>query len=404
MTDNMPQLKHTLPTFLFFSICGFYFIALQMILSHAPDRFLEVHKASEVPLSLTNNRLPFLDKLLTPLISFFVAAFLDTTSPAYPTVVDFVWSFGVAIQLPLIEAQRIRANGQSSWSSWPLWFISRPMIWGILYQRLSGGWIIPLWLLAFMHSSTRAEGAGVERADAESVLFGWWVGHSIPALAMLVPGQPCFKKAPIWVAFPILMSIAQKGYLLMRQIITRLWQGNVGANRIRSGYTALQLTYLSAFVGSCIAHMHLVVVPGLAASPADSPTSVVLINKFIGLSRHLYKFFVPATGLAIPKPSETTATSGVIHFVQFDIIVVFAAVWTAGIWDLALRRPRVISLTSDTKSAWRWSAEIFGALIGTSLILGPGAATAALFSYREVQLEQVRQQEQQKFVSQYVLG
>jgi hypothetical protein len=390
---EMPQLKHTIPTFVFFSLCGFYFIVLQMALSHAPDRFLEVHKASQVPLSLSNNRLPLLDKILTPLISFFVSAFGDTSSPAYPTVVDFVWSFGAAIQIPLIEAQRIGVDGKSARSSWAIRLISHPMVWGILYQRLSGGWIIPLWLLAFMHSKTRADGMGIERAKAESVLAGWWFGHSIPALIMLIPGQPKFKKAPIWVAFPILMSVAQESYLFVRRWATRQFKGAAESGKIQSGYAPLQLTYLSAFVGSCIAHFHLVIVPGLTAAPATSPTPFVLLNKFVGLAQHLWTFFVPATGLAIPKPSETTAASGVVHFVQFDIIVVFAAVWTAGLWDLALRRHHSNSTSepeTPIKSTLRWALEVLSVLICTSLILGPGAATAALYAYREVQLESAR--------------
>ncbi|THG94202.1 hypothetical protein EW145_g8188, partial [Phellinidium pouzarii] len=186
----MPQPRYTIPVFIFFSLCGFYFIVLQMALSHAPDRFLAVHKASKVPLSLTHDMLPLLDKILTPLISFFVAAFGNTESTAYPTVVNFVWSFGCAIQLPLVEAQRTGVSGTRGTRSFALKMLAHPMVWGIFYQRLSGGWILPLWLLAFMHASTRASGAGMSRLNAESVLAGWWFGHTVPALAMLIPGQP----------------------------------------------------------------------------------------------------------------------------------------------------------------------------------------------------------------------
>ncbi len=391
-SPSTPLLKHTLPVFLFFSLCGFYFIALQMILSHAPDRFLEVHKASLVPLSLTNNKLPFENTILTPLISFFVAAFGNPESKAYPTVVDFVWSFGAAIQLPLIEAQREGSGSRNL----PQKALSYPMVWGILYQRLSGGWILPLWLLAFMHAGTRVKGTGIDAVKAESVLFGWWAGHTIPALAMLIPGQPALSSAPIWIAFPILMSVAQSAYLFSR---TRLSAFNTTSNPAR-GYICAQLLFLSALVGSAAAHVHLVIIPGLSGASAQAPFSspkLVLVNKLLGLARHLYTFFTPATGLRIPSPATTTADSGVVHFVQFDVIIVFAAVWTALIWDLALRRrdaaatATATSRTGSTLCTVGWIVRVIALLFFASMAAGFGAATAGLLVYREAMMNVTRQ-------------
>lgn len=389
----MPNPWHTWPTFIFFSLCGLYFIVVQMYLSKAPDRFLEEHKASKVPLSLTHNTLHLVDKILTPLISFFVSAFGNTSSTAYPTVVDFVWSFGAAILLPLIEAERIGVDGKHGFF---VKCLSHPMVWGIFYQRLSGGWILPLWLIAFMQSRTRANGAGMERAKAESVLFGWLFGHSIPAIAMLIPNQPALTETPIWVAFPILMSVAQQAYYFVRTHYPHLFGRVPAADETKrlteSGYIPLTLLYLSAFVGSCVAHIHLVIIPGLASASCTSPTSFVLLNKLIGLTRFLFNFFVPATGLSVPTPAETTATTGVVHFVQFDIIVVFSAVWIALIWDLSLRRQQA-SKVSILQSI-TWGAQVFSLLLVTGLALGPGAATAGLLAYRESMLEEKRREEE----------
>lgn len=386
----MPNPWYTWPTFLFLAACGGYFIVAQMLLSKAPDRFLEVHKASKVPLSLTHNTLHLVDAVLTPLISFFVSAFGDTTSAAYPTVVDFVWSFGAAILMPLIEAERIGVDGRRC-HKLAITLLSHPMWWGILYQRLSGGLILPLWLIAFMLSPTRANGAGIERAKAESVLFGWLFGHTVPAIAMLIPNQPAFTQAPIWIAFPILMTAAQWAYYVIRTqlpYIGRTPSQEVTKRLHGSGYVPIMLLYLSAFVGSCAAHFHIVIIPGLAGASCTSPTSLVLLNKFIGLARFLYTFFVPATGLRVPTPAETTAVTGVVHFVQFDIIVVFSAVWIALIWDLSLRRQQPGTSTLESAT---WAAKTFVILFFTGLALGPGAATAGLLAYRESLLEEGRQ-------------
>lgn len=399
----MPLLKHTLPVFVFFSLCGFYFIVVQMQLSHAPDRFLEVHKASLVPLSLTNDKLPLVDKILTPLVSFFVAAFGNPESKAYPTVVDFVWSFGAAIQLPLLEAQREgSSSGPTVYSRLAQKALAYPMVWGILYQRLSGGWILPLWLLAFMHAGTRVSGTGIDAAKAESVLFGWWAGHTLPALAMLIPGQPALSSAPIWIAFPILMSVAQAAYLFVRTRVPMFKSGSSSSSyrvtRAR-GYVCAQLLYLSALVGSAAAHLHLVLIPGLSSASFQSPFSspkLGLVNKLLGLAHHLYVFFTPANGLRTPSPASTTADSGVVHFVQFDVLIVFAAVWTAIIWDLALRRRDAASssTTTTTSTGFRstlvWVLQLVSLLFVGSMVVGFGGATAGLLMYREAKMKMAR--------------
>ncbi|KAL5484776.1 hypothetical protein ACEPAI_7418 [Sanghuangporus weigelae] len=378
----LPSKWLTTAIFTFYSLCGFYFIVVQMQLSHAPDRFLEVHRASKVPLSLTNHTLPLLDKFLTPLISFFVAAFGDTSSTAYPTVTHFVWSFGCAIQVPFLEAQRIGVDGSHHKRSRAVALLAHPMIWGILYQRLSGGWIIPLWIALFMQSEVRAVGNGIERFKAESVLAGWWIGHTIPALVMLIPGLPALHKAPLWVGFPILMSVAQQSYLHIRKRFSRarITSGS------HSGSIPVQLLYISGFIGAFIAHVHLVLIPGLSAASYAAPTNVVFIDKQFGLGQFLYKFFVPATGLRIPSPAETTAESGVVHFVQFDVIVVFSALWTALIWDLAMRRDP-LHTPFDT---CRWVIRMAAGLFAGSLLLSPGAVTSLLLLYREAKLENSR--------------
>ncbi|THG95215.1 hypothetical protein EW026_g6396 [Hermanssonia centrifuga] len=377
MPSSIPQLKYTAPVFVLLSIAGFYFIVLHMVLSHAPDRFLEVHEASMVPLSVTP-KLPIsiLDKLFTPLVSFFVAAFGDVgrTSSSYPITLDFVWSFGAAIQLPLVEASRPGASSK--------WLLTIPMAWGILYQRVSGGWVLPLWLLVWMQSRSRAEGAVIEKLNAESILAGWWIGHTLPAMAMLIPGMPSFTSAPIWIAFPILMSLGQQAYLALARFVPSISNGKNG-----SGYIATQLVYLSSLSLSAIAHAHVVIIPGLAATdvPSTMSDSNAFYNKLTGLLGHIYAHYVPPS-FAIPSPQTTTAITGVQHFVQFDVLIVFTAVWIAGLWDLALRRRQHRTSVGEI----RWLARSALLLFSIGLVFGPGAPTAGLFAYREKMLEDDR--------------
>ena len=169
------------------------------------------------------------------------------------------------------------------------------MAWGILYQRVSGGWILPLWFLVWMHSRVRSTARPLERVRAEGVLVGWWAGHTLPALAMLVPGLPPLRAAPVWIAFPILMSGASTIY-------TTLVPKNA-TRRGSSGYVMTQLTYLSALALGAIAHAHVVLVPGLAATSVDASMSrqEALMIKLRGLTGHLWKHYVPPS-FAIPSP------------------------------------------------------------------------------------------------------
>ena len=362
-----------------------------MIKSRAPSHYLAIHKASGVPLSPTNGKIPALDRAVSPLVSFFIAAFNDPTSIAFATAVDFVWSYSAAVLLPLIEPQRISPNNEWSLAKT---FLASPLVWGLLYQRLSGGWIMPLWLLAFMHSPTRTSHIGISRIGAESVFVGWWLGHTLPAIAMVIPGQHQLPSALYcYIAFPALMPIVQQAYLFVRRFfVSRPQETNEDKH---AGYMVLQLTYISAFTASCLSHIHLVIIPAITHATANHPTSSSVANKIIGLVRYLYRFYIPATGVYIPSVEKTTAASGVIHFVQMDILVVFSAVWIAMLWDLQQRREEAQNAAKQTtppppSSTIRWNVVALCALIGLSAALGPGAATAALFIYRERRLEQAR--------------
>ncbi|TCD64414.1 hypothetical protein EIP91_004095 [Steccherinum ochraceum] len=391
------MLHSNLPAFVFLSLSalGFYTIIVHMFASHAPERFLEVHKASKVPLSVSAGYLPALDAILTPLVSFFVSAFGDTTSSAYAITANFVWSFSAPIQLPLIEGLRVRSGATrsdkgdsageraSNGGGIAVKLLQYPMIWGMLYQRLSGGWIIPLWLLTFLYASPQrsvdvraGKTTGVSRIDAESVFVGWWIGHTIPALLMLVPRSPPLERPPIWMAFPILMSLCQWIYKEVRTRLTSVRR----TPQHEEGYVFLQLTYASVLLISFASHIHLVIIPALASSD----TSSSLLQKVVPSLRYFQDFFVSATGFAVPAIASTTAASAVRDFVQWDTIVVFISVWIAVVWDLARweenagKRQR-LSRTNE----WFSYSQLLLILVLASVGMGPGSVTAALMLYRE---------------------
>jgi hypothetical protein len=119
-----------------------------------------------------------------------------------------------------------------------------------------------------------------------------------------------------------------------------------------------------------------------------------MLNKFLGLFPYLYRFIIPATGLRTPTPAETTYDNAAGHFVQMDLIVCMIAVWVAGLWDLALRKPQKFANPKFI------GLSVVSLFFG-SLFLGAGSATAALWSYREAVMKGDRDTQQNLTVAKH---
>lgn len=212
------------------------------------------------------------------------------------------------------------------------------------------------------------------------------MGHTLPAALLLIPNQPHLPLVPLYtyIAFPLLMPFVARCYVFARSSFSD------GASLAGPGYIPLQLTYFSAFLTAAVARVHLVVIPGLASVSASAPTAFPLLNKLANLAGYIVSFTFPST-LHTPTASETTAASGIIHFVQWNSLVVFAAVWVALLWDMSLRDARMADRQPAGKAGgWQGAVKAVAALCGASFVLGPGAATAALFILREAQMERLR--------------
>jgi hypothetical protein len=180
-------------------------------------------------------------------------------------------------------------------------------------------------------------------ADALSIMFGLFVGFFIPSIAMLMTLTDPYITA-IWQAFPLWVGIAQQFHLTL----VRRRSSHTGA---QSGYALTQLTYAISFVVSAVAHA-VVFYPRLNTSNLAETDWVSL--------RHLY----------VPGPPLRKLNRS-MEFLQWDMWLAFGSSMLAALW-FGRSLMQVVLL-----AVWQ---------IVASVVLGPGAALAAIYMWREAKL------------------
>ncbi|THV07837.1 hypothetical protein K435DRAFT_708900 [Dendrothele bispora CBS 962.96] len=217
--------------------------------------------------------------------------------------------------------------------------ISFPIIPGVLMQTVTFGATFPTyWLLSILTgvTSRRASGGNsqVNRAHAEAVAFGVFIGMFIPTISMLILHDPTVTA--IWQFFPFYASIAMAAHLFVRP-----------AHKSQdSGFTIIVFLYIASFIIS--SSMHLAVVS----------------SRFHDFEL-LKSFFVPSTSqLDLSLADDYHA----LHLLQWDAIFGFSATILGTLWFA------------------RSTPQFFGLLLWHIVavpVFGPGAAIAGVALWRE---------------------
>jgi hypothetical protein len=280
---------------------------------------------------------PPIEGILCILVGFFHGLFQTEAESVTPFAVDFLTSFSACVTIPLVEASR--ANR-------PL-LLGFPLIFGILYQNLGGGVIIPLyWALFLATTRDKAVGSQIDQASAESVLFGLVVGFALPTAAMAYTGA--IQTIAFWQAFPLWISVFQHLHLLFRPSRT-----NSG-----SGHRTVQATYTIIFLVSTAMHLRTLSIYGFDV-------------------QRIADAFFPSLAMPDAKKGHTGLTSSV-HFLQWDMVFIFGSTFLASLW-FAESMVQGVLLTV-------WSAL-------ASVVLSPGAAVCGIFMWREAKLKQTREKQ-----------
>ncbi|KAG8217203.1 hypothetical protein J3R82DRAFT_5287 [Butyriboletus roseoflavus] len=284
-------------------------------------------------LGYTNN--PKADQLLCGMVVFFHALM----NPAYyPLLAALFPALGVVALIPFLEAARDRRS----------FALRAPTAVGALFQLASMGVVMPIYSLLFVITGTASTRPSttptpnppskINQANAEALLFGLLLGYVLPTTLMLFLVRP-FVTAT-WQGFPFLIAIA----IVVHKVI------RPPSRYAQSGHSTVMATLAFTFISSALLH-------AIYVWP-------VLIN-----SVALQTMFVPVVGVF--DPAAMSLTDGVLEFIKWDMILGVGSVVLATFW----MADSVLSLVGIL--VWYGIATI---------VLGPAAAIAGVFLWRERRL------------------
>jgi hypothetical protein len=211
---------------------------------------------------------------------------------------------------------------------------------GLLYQLLSAGAVLPLYWAAFLLSGQAARRGRVDSAHAQATAFAFGVGFFIPTTLMLAWADPVVTA--LWQPFPLWMLLAQRFHLLVRP------PGRVGADA--PGKQIVQALYWFTCLVATWSHL----------------TLLWPIRDDLGAVRHaVFPRFLGA--------DETlTLADGARNFLQWDGVFIVLPALLATLW-FARSGQELVFL-----ALWN---------VSTSITMGPGAALATVYAWREATLD-----------------
>jgi hypothetical protein len=304
-------------------------LATKLIFVHSKDPVVSEGLKSqcipaEGPLALPYTGFDPVDRVLCALVAFFIESF----KPRNETFTSYlVAHLAPVVLFSFVEAAR---NGRP-------WIISSPMavLFGLGYQLLTGAVALPLYWLTFIVSGAYKSSGNVDLRHARGTAFGLLVGLTVPSIGMIATHDPAWTA--LWQAIPLLFWITQRVYLLIQPSTT---SSNL------SGTPTIRSLYLGLVTVGAIVHLA-IVLPNLGN---------------IGL---LQRTFVPHI-FVVGEP--TTVAQAVLNFLQWDLVFIAGAAMLASLWFA--RNTKEVAMLA-----------LWNVLAG--LVLGPGAALAAAYAWRE---------------------
>jgi hypothetical protein len=265
-----------------------------------------------------------------------------------PFNVELMTGIAAIATIPYLEAARQKRNLLLEFQ----WVI------GIMYQKYTGGVILPIyWLLfvvtgaAALHYTPQAHnGSKIDQKHAESIILALVVGFIAPTLAMFIAADQ--YAIAFWQAFPIWMYIVQLLYLSIRPASPT------------SGASTVNITFLGLFVLSALPHFYLITL--ILFSPNASAVFKSL--------------FLPS--LASLDPDSTTIDQGIMDLIKWDYVIMLVSTFAATIWVVDRNAKGIVGLV-----AW-WVVSI--------LLFGAGASIVGVFWWREGRLNEAGNETESK--------
>ncbi|KAJ6608636.1 hypothetical protein B0H10DRAFT_521872 [Mycena sp. CBHHK59/15] len=325
--------NYVLPLVLFptLSALALKFILGSLLASGLTSALDEQCPAYFTSLEHTPHRLPYVgvssvDKAVCGPVFFFHLAL----SPAVSPFLEYF--MGTAMPLLALPALESCRNGRH-------FSLGLPVLFGLLMQVMTVGVVLPIyWLLFILTGSAQRHAARetkISQAHAEAVIFGLIIGAGIPSICLLVL-QDSYVTA-LWQLFPLWQFLAQSAHLFFRR----------PSAHPESAYSSVLALYIGLFIVSSSIH-------------------IGTLSKTTDLESIKAVFLPSLTPLTSVEPSLK-----VLDLLQWDGFFGFVSTLLGTVWFARTAQQAVCIML--------WN------VVG-SVLVGPGAAIAAVALWRETHL------------------
>ncbi|KAJ5775469.1 uncharacterized protein N7511_000480 [Penicillium nucicola] len=294
----------------------------------------------------------FLDKTFMPLICCFLPSISGSDPRSYAQMISFMADIGPIYGIWLLESYR---KGKSSFE------VLLPTVMGIAFQLKGIGKIAPLYYaIEYIHSPlsslTQGENRNIKVTALKSFLPAMLAGYYLPTFGNFFASTLQSRRSynAFWQLFPIIVPLFQLPFYFCGN------QNSQPNSTERQRRSKNNIFYVRCAYGTMAAISGLTFLYARISAPRG--TSFVSI------------FFPSLCGHTEPVPSFA---AGIATFLQYDELISMAS----GYFWLGLR---FLEMKQDGPSWWKSVC----ALIGATITLGPGAAFALGWGWREEILAQ----------------
>ncbi|KAI1499834.1 hypothetical protein F5X99DRAFT_264465 [Biscogniauxia marginata] len=355
-----------------------WLMRIESALEDVPVRFLPQVEAARLddgtPLVARYTGFAPLDNLLRVLVVAFIAGPTGSDPSVRLQQVHFLGNLFGALCVWNVEACRRR-------NAWRL--ISFTAILALFYQTIGSAIIVPLYYASHIYISSSptyyASGRSVPLPRARALLLSSVVGYLVPTVAMYLPWgsvRTTQYLTALWQPSPAFINVL----LFVGSSLLSLSPSPTASSQKQArnaDVKHLKRAYLFAFVVSALSHAGVIY---LCLFPSRFPLLTSLSHAG---TPSLRSVFLPSR-----QTRKATTAAGLHYIFQVDEWGLFVPsllwCWVA-VGDVLRLLPRRGGSSSSSRAVIQLGTAA-GAIFGLAAVFGPGAAMAAVWSWREDKL------------------
>lgn len=320
-----------------------------------PDIFQPGNTFLGSPLKQSYTGIPAIDSFLSALVYCFSEPVAGASLSQYLQCVYFLINLLPAVFIMTVESYR---NG--NWLS-P---VSLPVVFGIVYQTMGAGKILPLYFLVSLYTSsnkvyTRTTGRPIPVAVAKALVPALCLGAVLPTVAMFMPhADPLAHQNAIafWQPLPVYVAFLTWSFSRLISMVRKSDKAETSPFDWelfeQKDLAPLYAGYTFVFAVTAVSHAY--------ALLYSSSNSLNLWETFFSL----------------PAMRDVGLTGDIFGFFKYDMVLAMAAILVWSLYSVfELRRLGYVTTVQAVRAGL--------AVLAGQVVVGPGATYAGLWAWRE---------------------